>query len=79
MRGVIPENAKLLFSKIESLFNEHLSDEFAKDDVMIGHSYFLNDDLKMAFEYEIKPILYEYVKDGVLTCEKNEITELNTV
>ena len=77
--GVIPENAKLLFSKIESLFNEHLSDEFAKDDVMIGHSYFLNDDLEMALEYEIKPILYEYVKDGVLTCEKDKITELNTV
>ena len=76
---VIPENAKHLFKEIDKLFEKHLSEEFAKDDVMIGHSYFLNDDLKMAFEYEIKPILYEYVKDGVLTCEKDKITDLNTV
>ncbi len=36
---------------------------------MIGHSYFLvqNDNqLKMKLDYEIKPILKEYLKDGIL-------------
>ena len=77
-----PDNLAL-FKKIEPLFNEHLSDEFAKDDVMIGHSYFLNDDLEIALKYEIKPILYEYVKDGVLIDKggikiSDEVKELTT-
>ena len=36
---------------------------------MIGHSYFLAQnitELKMKLDYEIKPILREYVKDGIL-------------
>lgn len=75
--AVIPDKAKPLFKEIKKLFDEELSEEFDKDDVMIGHSYFLNDDLAMALEYEIKPILLEYVKDGVLTCNKEAITDLN--
>ncbi|CAC9618430.1 hypothetical protein [uncultured Gammaproteobacteria bacterium] len=74
--SVIPNKAKPLFKKVKGLFKEHLSDEFELNDVMIGHSYFLRDNLKLALEYEIKPMLQEYRKDGVLTCEKEKIEEL---
>ncbi|CAC9560790.1 hypothetical protein [uncultured Gammaproteobacteria bacterium] len=74
--SVISNKAKPLFKKVKGLFKEHLSDEFELNDVMIGHSYFLRDNLKLALEYEIKPMLQEYRKDGVLTCEKEKIEEL---
>lgn len=47
-----------------------LSDDIQPTDVWIGHSYFLMDDngvdrTKMRIQYEIVPILEEYIKDGV--------------
>lgn len=49
--------------------SDYLSPEFRPEDVMIGHSYFLEKDLdklRLRLQYEIKPILKEYLKDGVL-------------
>jgi hypothetical protein len=74
--SVIPNEAMPLFEKVKGLFDDHLSDEFELNDVMIGHSYFLRNNLELALEYEIKPMLQEYRKDGVLTCEKEKIEEL---
>lgn len=45
---------------------------------MVGHSYFLADskeNLELKLEYEIKPLLREYVKDGILTISIDEIEE----
>ncbi|OIR25178.1 AAA family ATPase [Bathymodiolus thermophilus thioautotrophic gill symbiont] len=71
---VIPNNAKPLFEKVKTLFS-NLSDEFDEDDVMIGHSYFLRKDLALALEYEIKPILQEYRKDGVLVDREDTLKD----
>ncbi|MEO9870388.1 MAG: AAA family ATPase [Ekhidna sp.] len=72
------EQAEILFSKVRNLFyseednskrSEYLSPEFRAEEVLIGHSYFLEkdaDQLNLRLEYEIKPILKEYVKDGIL-------------
>jgi 5-methylcytosine-specific restriction endonuclease McrBC GTP-binding regulatory subunit McrB len=77
-KSVIPEKAKQLFGQVKDLFKDNLNkEEFEWNDVMIGHSYFLTDDLELALEYEIKPILQEYRKDGVLTCEKSVIDNLD--
>ena len=61
---------KKLFQQVSQLFGEeYLSVEFKPNDVMLGHSYFLSEDtqvLAQKLEYEIKPILREYLKDGVL-------------
>lgn len=48
--------------------SEHLSDEFRPEDVWLGHSYFISNDadFNIRKKYEIKPILKEYVKDGIL-------------
>lgn len=48
--------------------SEWLSDEFLPEDVWIGHSYFImkNGNRDVRLDYEIKPILKEYLKDGIL-------------
>ena len=60
-----------LFAKVTNLFNTNLSPEFKKEEVQLGHSYFItkNTPIDFRWEYEIKPILLEYVKDGILVGE----------
>ena len=60
-----------LFAKVTNLFNTNLSSEFKKEEVQLGHSYFItkNTPINIRWEYEIKPILFEYVKDGILVGE----------
>ena len=62
--------AKQLFNDVKLIFgNDYLSPDFKPNDVMIGHSYFLTKDeneLKVKLDFEIKPILKEYLKDGIL-------------
>jgi 5-methylcytosine-specific restriction protein B len=84
------QKAKALFDTVTKLFiktNENgkdektfLSADFEAKEVQLGHSYFLaksDDELKLKLEYEIKPILYEYMKDGVLlSTVENEINGL---
>jgi MoxR-like ATPase len=75
--------AKTLFNEIKTLFgNEFLSPDFKAKDVMIGHSYFLvkdENELRIKLEFEIKPILREYLKDGIFLETANEKIELLNV
>lgn len=66
--------AKNLYQEVKRIFDEFTSPEFNKDDIQIGHSYFLCDDdeLPVKLKYEIKPLLLEYVKDGILLEESRE-------
>ena len=70
-----------LFAKVTNLFNTNLSPEFKKEDVQLGHSYFItkNIPINIRWEYEIKPILLEYVKDGILIGEGIETTINNLI
>lgn len=74
---------KDLFDKVAGLFKSSLSPEFEKKDVQLGHSYFIDKKeegapMDIRLEYEIKPILREYIKDGILVGEdiKVEIDKL---
>lgn len=73
------DKAKNLFKKVANLFSyEYLSPDFHKNDVQIGHSYFIvKDDSELAtkWQYEIKPILNEYIKDGILLSEAQVIVD----
>jgi 5-methylcytosine-specific restriction protein B len=73
------ETAKKLFNSIKDLFSvDFLSPDFKAKDVMIGHSYFLvkdDNEMKIKLEYEIKPILREYLKDGIFLEPASEIIE----
>lgn len=67
-----------LFENVERVFEEkYLSPEYRKEDVQIGHTYFLvdsKDKLMKRFEYQIIPILKEYYRDGIISIEtSNEI------
>lgn len=77
---IIHPKAKGLFNKVQSIFENYTAPDFNKEDVAIGHSYFLYDDSEIALKlkYDIKPILTEYVNDGILTdAAKPEIEKLN--
>ena len=71
--------------------SQYLSQEFRPQDVWLGHSYFIQkidengiktpESMQVRLDYEIKPILMEYIKDGVLkpdalsAIDKLEITD----
>jgi len=74
----LKENAKILFCKIFEIM-DNISPDFSKEDLMIGHSYFMakdEEDLILKLEYEIKPLLLEYVKDGILFMSGDEIKKI---
>lgn len=56
-----------------------LSDEYKPEDVWMGHSYFLmqdeEDNTSNRLLYEIIPLLEEYVRDGVLTAEAQDVID----
>ena len=58
-----------------------LSEEYKAEDVWIGHSYFLmqdeegEDNTSNRLLYEIIPLLEEYVRDGVLTAEAQDVID----
>jgi len=91
---VLPENLKVtqgldafdgdLFEKVADLF-KHINADFEVKDVQLGHSYFIDKsgepegvDIKLRWKYEIKPILLEYIKDGILKeIAKKEIAAID--
>jgi|GEM_PF-3573051 len=75
---ILNAKAKTLYHKVASLFNEDstmpifLQSDFKAKDVQIGHSYFLAEtekQLELKLNFEIKPLLNEYIKDGILSEE----------
>lgn len=76
-----------LFNSVQKIFDNQtwLSEEFDKRDVAIGHSYFITTKVmsrEMRIKYEIRPLLEEYIKDGILKKEyggKQIQEELNSI
>lgn len=66
----IPE-AVTLFDAVESFIKKHQIDmDF--EDLMVGHSYFFakgESELEMKWQYEILPLLNEYIKDGIINAK----------
>ena len=58
-----------------------LSPEFKPEDVWLGHSYFItkNTPIDIRWKYEIKPILLEYIKDGLLINVEKEIQNIEKI
>ena len=74
----LSELAVSLYDKVYKIM-ENISPDFAIDDLMIGHSYFMaksKEELQLKLDYEIKPLLYEYVKDGVLFMSSEDIIKI---
>ncbi|WP_200845618.1 MULTISPECIES: AAA family ATPase [Sphingobacterium] len=67
----------LLTHKIEP--SKYISNDFRPEDVWLGHSYFMDKSkekgsMDIRLKYEIKPILLEYIKDGIL--KEDALTEI---
>ncbi|MBW7674201.1 AAA family ATPase [Chryseobacterium sp. LJ756] len=75
----------ILFEQVAKIFQEHLSEEFSINDLQLGQSYFIDKSkekgsMKIRLKYEIKPILKEYVQDGILKeSALDEINQLSVV
>lgn len=72
-----------LYDAVNMLVKNNLASDFEYDDIMVGHSYFLaptEDDLLMNLNYKIRPLLEEYLRDGILVDKddpKRKIQELS--
>lgn len=67
-----------LFDDIRSFIEEpkHIGGDFSIDDLMVGHSYFMaksEEELRSKIEFEILPLIAEYINDGILSVSKEEM------
>lgn len=68
------EKAAVLFDAVKS-FIEKNKTEMDFEDLMVGHSYFFakdDDELALRWQYEILPLLNEYIKDDILRADRLE-------
>ena len=66
-----------LFEDIKKFIEnpKHLCGDMSIDDLMVGHSYFMaesEDELHDKVEYEILPLINEYISDGILNVKNDE-------
>lgn len=66
-----------LFKNIKAFIEnpDHLSGDFDVDDLMVGHSYFMassESDLTNRVQFEILPLISEYINDGILSVTSEE-------
>lgn len=77
----------LLFDAIQHIFDDDrfFNSEYQKNDVKIGHTYFLRDRKKgykdavvEHFIFQVVPIMREYVKDGILEVTEDLVAKEHT-
>lgn len=69
--------AVALFEDIKKFIEnpKDLCGDMSIDDLMVGHSYFMaesEDELQDKVEYEILPLINEYINDGILNVKNEE-------
>ena len=63
------ETGKKLFDSVKEFIEKFRFADIDVEDLMVGHSYFMaedDEDLKLKVQYEIIPLIKEYIKDGIL-------------
>ena len=71
----LKNQALALFDNIEKFIEEKRCGDLGIDDLMVGHSYFMSDseeELKEKMEYEVLPLIAEYINDGILNVSSEE-------
>lgn len=74
----LKEFAVALFNDIYAFIKnpKHLCGDLGIDDLMVGHSYFMaksKDELLNKIEFEVIPLLSEYINDGILHVKNEEM------
>lgn len=62
------EYSKKVYEYVKEIIDTYISEEYNKDDIMVGHSYFMFEktEMDLSLRYNIIPLLEEYYKDGIL-------------
>lgn len=71
----LKDQALALFKDIEEFIEEKQCGDLEIDDLMVGHSYFMSDseeELREKMEYEVLPLIAEYINDGILNVSSKE-------
>ena len=73
----VGDKALALFDDIHNFIESenHLCGDMSIDDLMVGHSYFMaanEEELKNKMEYEVVPLINEYINDGILNVNREE-------
>lgn len=71
----LKSQALALFDNIEKFIEEKQCGDLGIDDLMVGHSYFMSDskeELQEKMEYEVLPLIAEYINDGILNVSSEE-------
>ena len=74
-RSVIKNQALALFDNIEEFIRKKQCGDLGIDDLMVGHSYFMSaseEELREKMEYEVLPLIAEYINDGILNVSSEE-------
>lgn len=74
--AALGEKAVAVFDDVLKFIKEHNAGDLDIEDLMVGHSYFMaadEDGLKLKVEYEVLPLIREYVKDGLLAVATDEL------
>lgn len=69
------EKGKRLFDSVKEFIENHRFADMDVEDLMVGHSYFMAEDdelLAQNVQYEIIPLIKEYIKDGILRVNKDD-------
>lgn len=76
-----------MFDSIQTLFDEseYFNPDYHRNDVRLGHTYFLRhsqedyqDDIANRIAYQVVPILREYIRDGILLPVDSAFAELSS-
>lgn len=75
--GSLKNVAISLFEDVQDFIKDpkHLRGDFDIDDLMVGHSYFMADSrdaLANKIEFEVIPLVNEYINDGILSVKSKE-------
>lgn len=74
-KPTLKSQALALFKNIKEFIRKKQCGDLGIDDLMVGHSYFMSDseeELKDKMEYEVWPLIAEYINDGILNVSSEE-------
>jgi len=70
-----------LMKAVNKFIENNISPEYDPEDIKIGHTYFMSkketdeekkEEIAYKFLYQVVPLLYEYIKDGLVRAEREE-------
>jgi len=77
----VKEDGKNLMEKVNEFIEKNVAPDYDPEDIKLGHTYFISTkntdterkrDIAYKFIYQVVPLLYEYIQDGIVKAQKEE-------